>query len=274
MAEIDEIKARHKTMTHKTPSSFDERQVLFYDCEDYFMTSISADFINLSQTATAYMTGVKAPHFNPLCLRLIGPSIGAFLEKARTFYDAHDIPWALTLPQDLALPQTQAMLDNFGFKKEAGSVAMIKILQEPRPYEQNSNIYPMDNRLAEWIRPLVLAFESDQKTAQQYRWVHARAQQKGSDFYHYSLYEGDMPIGSITVSFYHKAARIDDLGVLPSHQKQGYGEQLLRHALNEAAKNGAQACVLDASTQGARLYEKNGFMPLHNTQIYTYVGGS
>ena len=155
-------------MKNENPSSFEPWQDLFYDCEDFFMKSLSSDFITLSQTATAYITGVKAPHFNPLCLRRFSPFTVSLLEQARAFYDAHDSPWALVLPQAIASPQTRAVLNKFGFKKEARSVAMIKMLQETRQYEQNSNIYPMDNRLAEWISPLALAFEADQETTQQY----------------------------------------------------------------------------------------------------------
>ena len=259
-------------MTNKTSASLDARQTLFYDCEDFFMKSISSDFITLSQTAKAYVTGVKAPHFNPLCLRQITPSTVSFLEQARAFYDAHKSVWALVLPQTLDSPDTQEMLDEFGFKKETRSVAMIKTLNASFADRNVPHIHPMDNRLEEWISPLALAFDADQETTMQYMRAHERAKEKTQNFHHYSLYEGTTPVGSVTLSLHHGAARIDDLGVLPSRQKQGYGDQLLKHALAEAAKYGAKECVLDASAQGTRLYKNNGFTHLHYTQIYTYIG--
>lgn len=273
MAQIEK-KGTYQIMSNKTSCSFDPRQNLFYDCEDFFMKSIASDFITLSQTATAYTTGVNEPHFNPLCLRQISPSTMSALEQARAFYDAHHSAWALVLPQAFDSPETQMLLQTFGFEKETRSVAMIKELEESPEDQQNTNIYPMDDRLEEWIAPLALAFEADQDTATQYMHAHERAKRNTQNFYHYSLYDGKTPVGSVTLSLYSTGARIDDLGVLPSRQKQGVGAHLLRHALNEATKKGAKTCVLDASVNGLQLYKTNGFSHLHYTQIYTYKGGT
>jgi ribosomal protein S18 acetylase RimI-like enzyme len=68
---------------------------------------------------------------------------------------------------------------------------------------------------------------------------------------------GDEGAGMVWVTDYGQFASIGVLGVLPKFQGQGIGRMLMEHA--EAKAQGTSAFILDATHEGARLYEKLGY---------------
>ncbi len=65
-------------------------------------------------------------------------------------------------------------------------------------------------------------------------------------------------------------------GVLthPDYQRRGYATRLMGVALEYLKKQGVQRVLLDASEQGRPLYEKLGFRPLYNIEVWTGRGSS
>ena len=81
------------------------------------------------------------------------------------------------------------------------------------------------------------------------------------------------PVGLVTVVIAGGAAGIYSLGTLPQHQGCGFGETLLRHALDDARRHsGIECSVLQATTQGMSLYLRLGYRVVTKFSIYLREG--
>lgn len=67
------------------------------------------------------------------------------------------------------------------------------------------------------------------------------------------------PVGMMFIFDYQIFASIGVLGVLPTFQGKGIGRALMEHAERWANQRGISALILDATDDGARLYEKLGY---------------
>lgn len=77
---------------------------------------------------------------------------------------------------------------------------------------------------------------------------------------YYIGYHNDTPVG--TVVRYQPTPNvvgIHSMGVLPSHRRMGFAEDLLLEALNMSINRGAKHATLQASAMGQGLYQKVGF---------------
>jgi ribosomal protein S18 acetylase RimI-like enzyme len=71
--------------------------------------------------------------------------------------------------------------------------------------------------------------------------------------------DDNKPAGMVWVIDYQTFISVGVLGVLPEFQGQGIGRLLMEHAESWANKRGISAFMLDATNDGARLYEKLGY---------------
>jgi ribosomal protein S18 acetylase RimI-like enzyme len=71
--------------------------------------------------------------------------------------------------------------------------------------------------------------------------------------------DNNEPAGMIWVIDYQSFASIGVLGVLPEFQGKGIGRMLMDHAENWAKARGISTFILDATVDGAKLYEKLGY---------------
>ncbi len=126
----------------------------------------------------------------------------------------------------------------------------------------------MDEKLDDWIFPLVAAFESTNEIAEQYKQCHIKALKMGAKFYHFTIYSNLFPVSSITLSFDGENARIDDVGTLPDHQCRGHATSLIHYVMNKAKALGAKYCFLEASAKGFSIYQKIGFKTLFSNKLY------
>lgn len=243
---------------------------LFYSGEDFFLKSLAVDFLPLHDTQTAYTTGASSPYFNLLCVHHPDPPTLLSLEQARSFYKARSCPWSLVMPKGMICQDVEKILKDFGLKKDRQSLIMIKRLTTCTANRAPSPIKTKNCQPDTWIETFIHAFDVPQNASWQYAQAHKRALDKRTSFYYYSVYKDLVPVGSSCLSVHKGVALIDDLGILPAYQKQGYGDSLLKHVLQKALEHGAHYCVLDALDQGKRLYEKNGFNPLCQRQYYLY----
>jgi ribosomal protein S18 acetylase RimI-like enzyme len=64
------------------------------------------------------------------------------------------------------------------------------------------------------------------------------------------------------------------LGTLPQYQGCGYGETLLRHALDDIGKRtGITRSVLQSTDEGLKLYQRMGYRPVTSFSVYTRETG-
>ena len=247
----------------------------FYEMEYYFFNSISQDTLVFDDTAVAFLSGVLAPNLNPLSIRKNVTTLGSIVEQSKRLYDSHQCPWMVSLSNALNSPITEMILNKAGLDFGEQSVTMfLPIEAQARPASTRAgdvpenNIQSVNNNLDDWITPLVEAFESTLELCTQYAASHARAISKDANFHHFTAYENNHPVSSITLSVNEHNARIDDVGTLPAYQNKGYATALMNHALSEAQKMGCTHCFLEASDQGLSVYEKIGFQLLFKNHIY------
>jgi GNAT superfamily N-acetyltransferase len=165
-------------------------------------------------------------------------------------------------------------LSNIGFSSSGKSVAMYIELRDQTVYDIKNNtinIQPVDDKLEQWMMPLVDAFESTIDVTRQYAEVHKRALRNKANFHHFTLYKDELPVSSLTLSLQANIARIDDVGTLSAYQNKGYATQLMKHAINMAISLGASYCFLEASESGISVYEKIGFVSLFKNNTYSFT---
>jgi ribosomal protein S18 acetylase RimI-like enzyme len=89
-------------------------------------------------------------------------------------------------------------------------------------------------------------------------------------------YVAEKSVGIVSTVVAGGAIGIYSLGTLPDCRRAGYGESLLRHALERAQEaTGIQASVLQSTKAGLSLYRKLGYKPVTRFVVYhREAGGS
>ena len=65
------------------------------------------------------------------------------------------------------------------------------------------------------------------------------------------------------------AVGVYNVATMPEHQKRGYGETVMRHAVAEAQRrSGIGETILQSTPAGHRLYERMGFRTVSNVAVY------
>ena len=86
-------------------------------------------------------------------------------------------------------------------------------------------------------------------------------------------YSNGNAVSIITTVFAADSVGVYSLGTLPQYQGRGFGETLMRHALEEARREwGVERSVLQATTQGMRLYLRMGYRVVTKFSIYMREG--
>ncbi|HQS83566.1 MAG TPA: GNAT family N-acetyltransferase [Alphaproteobacteria bacterium] len=242
----------------------------FYKCEDYFFRAISKQCLDFEGMGTAYLTGIGSAYLNPLFLRKNQSPLKDVLEKVKSFYEAYSCPWAVIIPKDLTKEVHIKGLRSFDFHLCEKSVAMAIELGEHTKFESSQwfEIKRVDHDLKDWMIPLGGAFGGTQEMTRHYAEIHVSAVSKKAQFYHFTAYDKNLPVSSLTLSLDQKSACLNDVGTLPEFQKRGFASSLILYALSEAQKLGATACFLDASVVGFSLYQRLGFTPLFKNNIF------
>lgn len=246
---------------------------MFYQAEDYFFSAISKKCLASSDQIKVYLTGVNAESLNLLILKenLKNPPI-SLLPYGQIFLE-QELPWSIVIPENYSQKSLEEILKTLDFSPEGNSenaVAMfidlkqLPSLQKPKL----SSIKNMDNNLDEWMYPSIEAFASTYEITNQYKKNHERALANKAQFWHFSFYVDKTPVSSLTLSLHNDLARIDDLGTLPSYQKQGFATELVHFALEQAKNLKANYCFLEASESGLSLYKKIGFKSLFKRQYF------
>ena len=244
---------------------------LYRHIEDYFFKGISLKTLDLRGQAHAYMTG--APHINFIYITKKPTALENILAQGASFFDQVGLSFEVIIPQDFCTPPTMTLLNKVGYIQTDQAVAMmlnIKDLDDEHGshFHEEITVKVQDEHLDAWVSPLIDAFGCPVETGPIYKAAHERALKKGVRLYHFTLFQQERPVASITLSLWGELARLDDVGTLPAFQGKGYATLLIRHVLSKAKKRGAHYCFLESSASGLRLYEKLGFTPLFNNNVY------
>lgn len=244
---------------------------LFYQAEDYFFNSICKMSIDFGAEATAYYTGVATPSLNLVYIRKQTDDFESILAHCEEFYQINQSSWNVIVNEHCVSSVIEHLLQINGFQYNEKSVAMYLELSIDNQYsfENKGNIKLVNDKLEQWLKPLIEAFESTYEICRHYANVHEEALRGKAKLYHYSLFNNEEPVSSLTLSLQNNLARIDDVGTLPAYQRKGYATLLMKHAINQAIDMGASCCFLEASEVGLSLYQKMGFKSLFRNHIYS-----
>jgi ribosomal protein S18 acetylase RimI-like enzyme len=86
----------------------------------------------------------------------------------------------------------------------------------------------------------------------------------------YVGYVAGEPVTTAAVVMGGGAAGVYNVATLPGHQCRGYGEAVMRHALECArAEHGISRSILQSTRAGLRLYERMGFRTVTRVAVYS-----
>ncbi|MFN7709945.1 MAG: GNAT family N-acetyltransferase [Holosporales bacterium] len=255
----------------------------FYrEAEDYFFRGISSKCLDLYDSARIYMTSCAELNF--IYITKNTNALDKILTEGTLFFEQYDLSFDVIIPQELCSPHIINVLYTMDYPQKSKSVSMVidldKFLFDQSVNLDHETLIKANNeRLNDWMIPLIGAFESTCDICRVYAATHENALKKNINLRHFSMYKTtprpglipqEMPIASITLSMRDTTiARIDDLGTLPEFQRKGYASALMRYALSEAKRLGAHHCFLESSDSGLGVYRKLGFEPLFQNNVYS-----
>ena len=86
----------------------------------------------------------------------------------------------------------------------------------------------------------------------------------------YVAYVGGEPVSTAAVVIGDGAAGVYNVATLPSQQHRGYGEAVMRHALEAAQReHGVERTVLQSTQAGYALYQRMGYQGVTNVAVYS-----
>ena len=86
----------------------------------------------------------------------------------------------------------------------------------------------------------------------------------------YVAYVGAEPVSTAAIVINGGAAGVYNVATIPGHQRHGYGEAVVRHALDTArSEHGIQRTILQSTKAGYALYERMGYRTVTNVSVYS-----
>ncbi len=93
----------------------------------------------------------------------------------------------------------------------------------------------------------------------------------GGDFTGYVAYADEEPVATAATLIAAGVAGVYALATLAAHRRKGYGEAVMRYALETARREaGIEATVLESSAPGLRLYERMGYRAVTQYAVFAY----
>ena len=82
-------------------------------------------------------------------------------------------------------------------------------------------------------------------------------------------YVDSEPVSTAATVMGGGAVGVYNVATMPEHQRRGYGETAMRHAVEEAQRrNGIERTILQSTPAGHRLYERMGFRVVSSVAVY------
>lgn len=241
--------------------------------QNFFSRSMSIDMFERDGILASCM-GIDNPFFNPvLQTNLDSESLSSVIPDIEAFFAKHNVPWTWLVFPFSEPKNLSDILASQGMKKIETFAVMGLDMEKPLPIEslQKHSIREVVNSkdFDDWSLPLQEGFEATHAETKQFRTLTENIPYgKGNDFHHYVLYVDSAPMAAGTVSLYRGNARLDNISVRSSYQRQGFGTEIMGHMLREAKLMNAKYCFLDASHKGIELYKKLGFEKYYSGQIF------
>jgi ribosomal protein S18 acetylase RimI-like enzyme len=86
----------------------------------------------------------------------------------------------------------------------------------------------------------------------------------------YVAYVGSEPVSTAAIVIDGSVAGVYNVATIPGYQRLGYGEAIMRHALDEVQReHGVQRTVLQSTRAGLPLYLRMGYRAVTNVAVYS-----
>jgi len=89
---------------------------------------------------------------------------------------------------------------------------------------------------------------------------------------HFTAYVGYLagePVSTTAIVMGGQAIGVYNVATLPQYRQHGYGEAIMRYALEQAYKDhGTERTILQSTPAGARLYHRMGYRPVATIAVY------
>ena len=90
------------------------------------------------------------------------------------------------------------------------------------------------------------------------------------EFAGYVGYADGEPVSTAATVISDGVVGVYNVATLPSHQRRGYGESIMRHALDEArASHGLERTILQSTAQGLPIYQRMGYRTVTRVTVYS-----
>ena len=86
----------------------------------------------------------------------------------------------------------------------------------------------------------------------------------------YVGYVKEEPVSTAAIVIGGEAIGVYNVATVPGHQQRGYGEAVMRHALDDSRREfGIERTVLQSTPAGYRLYQRMGYKTVTNVAVYS-----
>jgi GNAT superfamily N-acetyltransferase len=219
-------------------------------------------------------SGLDVPVFNSAMLTQPTDSIDSLVAIADVHFQARRLGWTFWLCEDMLAEKGRAGAARSAFR----SKGMLRIADPPGMFAEQ--IQPPVREPA----PMAFVRVSDEKTRLEFahiasvvftlpfetskRIYGAPGMWSAPTCGWIGYFEGK-PVSVVTTVIAADVVGVYSLGTLPQHQRCGFGETLLRHALEDARRtSGLERSVLQAAPQGLRLYLRMGYRMVTRFSIF------
>ena len=219
-------------------------------------------------------SGMNVPVFNSAMLTQPTISIEPLVTLADVHFQARRLGWTFWLCDDLVTNGVGSDAGSSVFRKKN----MLRIADPPGMYAERieppirkpapMSFAPVDNERTrlEFAHIASVVFTLPFETSKR---IYGAAGLWSSPTCGWIGYFEGKPVSVVTTVIAAGAVGVYSLGTLPQHQGCGFGETLLRHALEDARRtSGLQTSVLQAAPQGLRLYLRLGYRVVTRFSIF------
>jgi len=89
------------------------------------------------------------------------------------------------------------------------------------------------------------------------------------DFAAYVGYVDDQPVSTAATVIGGGVVGVYNVATMPGHRRAGYGEAVMRHAINEARRtHGLSRTILQSTPQGFHLYQRMGYRTVTGVAVF------
>ena len=138
------------------------------------------------------MTGVPVADLNIIYIKNTD-NLREILNQSKQFYDQNDLKFIVNIPEEFCTTEINHIFKDLGYLPTEKSVAMAYDLKnlktnEDAHFDSEIIIKSTDNKLNDWMLPMVAFEATNYENCMKYMDNHKLAQERNYKLYHFSLY--------------------------------------------------------------------------------------